>query len=647
MKAGEYRKDIDSLRAVAVMMVLVFHFELFGAQGAGFLGVDIFFVISGFLITSIVKRQLDDGTFDLRQFYANRIRRLAPALFTVMALTLCMGMVWLLPRQLTDLGKEAMAAQTYLSNFYYWRTINYFGLSANSAFFLHTWSLAVEEQYYLLYPIFLIAVHRIAKRRFWLALGLVLIVSFLINIYFVDKKPEATFYLLPTRAWEFLVGALTSRIASIYVSQAEASLIFLTGLALIGASAIFLNRDLPLPGYYAAIPVLGAAFTLFAGDKCSLHILRAFNASSIRYLGKISYSLYLVHWPVVVFARSMLGTEDNLPWRVVLFLSSIGLAVVIYHLVENPIRNRKAFAASRQLASAYGLGLICSILFCAVILATGGLPQRFPGPVIDLAAYTDDKTPPLTQCEFSHQSLNSITDLCMIGSNTAPRWLIYGDSHAWAGYQAFDIWLKRTKQSAVFMFQHSCPPLRGVHLYHDQDRCFNFNEQIFNVLAKSPAISKVLLVSIWRQGKDGIATSKDIVPTQASASVLFKEAFPKTVADLKALGKDVYIWEPLPGAREDVPIFMARAAMMHLNRELEFSRDEYLSDFSFFFDVLNSLRTQVSGRLSSSRALCGSGICMASLDGKPLYFDTNHPTASSAEFWADLLVRMERGASPS
>ena len=205
-----YRPDIDGLRAVAVLLVLVFHFSLIPTVNAGFLGVDIFFVISGFLITTILAEQFANSEFRLSGFYVNRIRRLAPALFVVLILSLLAGWFLLFPGELIDLARQILWSQLYLANIFYWRNINYFGLQAHDVFLLHTWSLAVEEQFYLLFPGFLLLVFRFAKRFLWGTVALIGLISFGLNIVFVSWKPEAAFYLLPTRAWEMLVCPLRS-----------------------------------------------------------------------------------------------------------------------------------------------------------------------------------------------------------------------------------------------------------------------------------------------------------------------------------------------------------------------------------------------------------------------------------------------------
>src|ERR1700727_1955573 len=226
------------------MLVLVFHFSLFAQVKAGFLGVDIFFVISGFLITGILTKQLDKSTFSLMAFYVNRIRRLAPALLTVMLMVSLAGLFLLFPNDLSELIRQVFASQLYVANIYYWQRLSYFGLTSHETFLLHTWSLAVEEQFYLIYPIVVFLLHRYLKKFFWTTLVFGAMVSFAINIILVSRKPEAVFYLLPTRAWELLLGALVPLVAIKWVRGRYADeLIGLLGVTLIIICLIYYRDD--------------------------------------------------------------------------------------------------------------------------------------------------------------------------------------------------------------------------------------------------------------------------------------------------------------------------------------------------------------------------------------------------------------------
>ena len=547
------------------------------------------------MITSIIKSQLDNGTFDLWRFYTNRVRRLAPALFATIALTLLIGTLWLFSARVIKSGQGNHRGPAVRVQLLLLENNQLFRLECE---FLFSYSYVVAGSrraiLFVLSDSFYSQCTRLMRKQFWGVIVVTLTASFLLNmpIYFVGRKPEATFYLLPTRAWELLIGAMT-----LYVSTRNPSCtttcriaIFCIGMAMILFAFLFLNENLSFPGYLALIPTIGAASIIFAGSDSQVFPARFLSKTGIVYIGKISYCLYLVHWPMTVFARSFLGPEYSIYWRLLLFAASIGLASATYHLVETPIKRARYNLTQPKLMRAYLTGLLMSVGFCTIVYRTDGLPGRFSAQVAALAAFVDDKPPPLSECEANYRPLGSIAEMCQIGSEVQPDWLIYGDSHAWAGYGAFDLWLKRTGQSAVFIFQHSCPPLRGIHLYHDSDRCFDFNEQVFGLLAKTPSIKKVLLVSIWLEAADGISRSKDTIPTVQTSSALFKQAFPQTVDDLRMINKAVFIWEPVPGARSDVPTAMARSAIMHSDPALEFSLEEYLQKFAFFFEAPSTRR---------------------------------------------------------
>lgn len=637
-----YRADIDGLRAVAVILVLLFHFSLLSGITAGFLGVDIFFVISGFLITSILKGQLDTGTFRLGAFYVNRIRRLAPALFVVLLIVMSAGYLWLFPPQLLDLSKQVLASQFYVANIYYWQSINYFGLTAHDVFLLHTWSLAVEEQFYLIYPACLWLVHRYLKKYFWAALILGLLVSFVLNIVFVDLKPEATFYLLPTRAWQLLIGALVPPVAAAWRrNKSSDELIALLGIGLIAVSVTCYRSNYPIPGFYALLPTLGSACLLLSGHSRVTTISRALSWRPIVYTGKISYSLYLVHWPVNVFAALLIQVY-SLHWRVAMFTLSIALAALVYHLVENPLRHRRVLATNRRMLLGYAAGLTVTLSIFLVVQIADGLPRRYPDEVARLASYVNDRTAPLTECEFQGKTAVRFNSACMLGAlNKSPTWLVYGDSHAWAAHDVFDKWLKLNDQGGMLIYRHGCPPVTGIHLIEAKDDCFKFNQAVSRFIETQPNLSNIVLVSTWRWPVEGglLNSSKKLLTPPESMQV-FTARFIQTLQHLHSLGRLVYVWEPVPGASRSVPLELARAALQHRPADVDVSTAEYLLVNRPFFDALNKSRRWIAGSFSPSQTLCAGGECAVEVDGTPLYFDNGHMTKSSVDVW--MLVLQHR-----
>lgn len=491
----KYRHDIDGLRAIAVLMVLVFHFDLAWKGKAGFVGVDVFYVISGFLITTIIKKQLDDNSFDLRAFYISRIRRLAPAFFAVLVMVMAAGAFLLFPDDLYELSKQALASQTYIANFYYWRNINYFGLNADNVLLLHTWSLAVEEQFYLVYPLFLLLTFRYLRRYFWGALFVVLAASFILNLAFVKGYPEATFYLLPTRAWELLLGGITPLIhEKFHRSRQTNELIGIAGFSLILSAMLLYNEQIRVPGTFALLPTFGAVCLILSGTSNTTTTSWLLGLHPIVYIGKISYSLYLVHWPINVYAKNLLEDDYTLPWRLGMFALSFVVSAIIYHAIENPFRRRKLFTTDRKLITGYVSGLCVTVFAFLAVKSSDGLPARFPDEVVRIMSYANDKTPTLTKCEFKDKTTLRNSDFCTIGTpGKEPDWLIYGDSHAWAGHDAFDKFLKLKGSAGLFMFRHACPPVNGIHLFKDKGKCLDFNKEISNFLDNNKKNKKRLL----------------------------------------------------------------------------------------------------------------------------------------------------------
>ena len=636
MRTLKYRPDIDGLRAVAVLLVLVFHFDLTGGGKSGFIGVDVFFVISGFLITSIILRKLDEGNFSLGAFYINRIRRLAPPLFAMLALTLVVGYLILFPDDYVKLAWQGICSQLYVANIYYWRTINYFGYQSDRVILLHTWSLAVEEQFYLVFPVLLMCAHRFARKYLWPVLGLIAIVSFVLNIAFVAAKPEAAFYLLPTRAWELLIGSFVYWIsARWFKSVALNQICGLIGVLLIVIGVLGYGEHTHFPGYFALLPCLGAACLIASGFQGGSFASRLLTVPPMVYIGRISYSIYLVHWPINIFATFWLGDRYSWSMRFEMFGLSIVIAALLFHLVETPFREGKMLAGSRRMVSIYAAGVCASVVGFAVIVMGHGLPQRFPANVARIADAALDKPKLDPACEFDPKAVAGRPPYCLLGMKSkAPEWFVMGDSHAWAAYSALDTWLQDRGQSGIFSFRHGCMPIDGVDLYRDSS-CRAFNVALARVLAETPTVTSVFLVARWHQGdEDVISESDQKLLSKDESTALFNRQFAATLRRIHAMGKRIVIWEPVPWAKTDVPAALARQVLSGHVSDLGISRSDYTKVHEFFFSDLNENRSLIEARFSPSEVLCHTGQCMVELGGYPLYFDGGHLTTSLSGFWA-------------
>ena len=285
----KYRADIDGLRTVAVLLVLVFHFDLFALGKAGFIGVDVFFVISGFLITSIIRTDLEAGRFHFGDFLYRRVRRLYPALMATLLLTLVAGWFLFLPHRFAELATETLWSLLYVVNVYFWQNVNYFGLQAGSVPLLHMWSLAVEEQFYVFFPLVCMIVWRWQPKLLMPVVVLGALASFAMGVIFTPLKPEASFYLLPTRAWELLLGAILAlgvhgrRPQGMWLKAMGPA-----GLLLIAGSVVFYGPLTQVPGWFALLPTLGAVALILSGFAPGTPTTRLMSSAPMVWIGKIS-----------------------------------------------------------------------------------------------------------------------------------------------------------------------------------------------------------------------------------------------------------------------------------------------------------------------------------------------------------------------
>lgn len=334
----EYRADIDGLRAIAILPVVFFHAGFGFAQG-GFVGVDVFFVISGYLITSLVHREMLAGEFSLARFYERRVRRLFPALFAMLSACAVVAAWLLLPQDLRYFGGSLFATTLFSSNIFFWLEAGYFDVAAERKPLLHTWSLAVEEQFYLLFPFFLLLVLRYLPRRLVAVIGAVTVVSLLTSEWMLRNSDSAAFYLAPFRAWELGLGASLALIAPrTRHDNRYAEAFAWLGLALISASVAAFSWQTPFPGLHALVPAVGAALVIWSGSRASTHAARILSARPLVFTGLISYSLYLWHWPLLVFARHFAIRELTAAERLGVLLASVVLAMASWRYIERPFR---------------------------------------------------------------------------------------------------------------------------------------------------------------------------------------------------------------------------------------------------------------------------------------------------------------------
>ena len=380
----KYRPEIDGLRALAVLPVIFFHAG-FSAFAGGYVGVDVFFVISGYLITTLIVSDQRAGTFTLQYFYERRVRRILPGLFVVMLVCLPFAWFWMIPSELKEMSKSMMAVAAFVSNILFWREGGYFETPGAFKPLLHTWSLAVEEQYYLLFPVFLLLVWRFGKRWITVIFAILAIASLAAAQWSSKYHPQAAFYLLPTRGWELLIGAsialyfldatpaaLAAREAASRTNEAGAIL----GLALIAYAVVAFDRNIPYPSLYALAPTLGTGLVIFCANQRTL-VGRLLSTSVVVGMGLLSYSAYLWHQPIFVFARIRSDTALGTPVLIALSAAAIACAYVSWRYIEKPFRNRSWIARPAVFTAAAAMTILF-LLAGFLGYTTNGFAYRYP-----------------------------------------------------------------------------------------------------------------------------------------------------------------------------------------------------------------------------------------------------------------------------
>lgn len=540
MRSFNYRPDVDGLRALAVLGVILCHAE-FGVPG-GFVGVDVFFVISGYLIASLIIKDLRQGTFSLANFWERRIRRIVPALLTVTLVTTLASWFLLVPEALAAFGKSVVALGCLVSNVHFWREVGYFAAAADEKPLLHTWSLAVEEQFYLFVPVFLLLMSRVCRLHWAVTLvAIAAVVSFGVSVYGVAHHPSATFYLLPTRAWELFAGVLLAfRLADGSGRPGRwREPVAALGLALILASCFLYDDKTPFPGLAAVPPVLGTALLIVSGHaKERMPYTNRFLASQpLVFIGLISYSLYLWHWPLFAIARHQsiypLGVVDKL----LLIAASFVLAVTSWRFVETPIRSRRFLATRWKLAAAIPFAYATVLLAGIVIYQGDGFARRLP-PQARLYASTGRLD---SRYVIELGSTDVPERLPHFGDpDVPPQLLVWGDSFAMAIVPAIESLCQEQGLTARIATHSSTAPVieyffRGRFGLNTE--AMSFNAAIAKYV-RSSRIRIVVLAANWRL---------------YSSDSTFSDALLKTVDTLQEAGATVCFMNTVPTFAFDVP----------------------------------------------------------------------------------------------
>jgi peptidoglycan/LPS O-acetylase OafA/YrhL len=638
------RRDIDGLRALAVIPVVLYHYGL-GVRG-GFVGVDLFFVISGFLITSIIAREVTAGRFSFVDFWARRARRILPALSVVMLACVVFGWILLTPKAFAELGREVRYQAMFASNILFMRQDGYFEPASDFKPLLHTWSLAVEEQYYLFFPLIMVMLMRYLKH--WrLGLLALTLVSFALSIWGIGHAPDKVFFLLPMRAWELLCGAL---LAVLPVSDRQFKPWLYQVVSGAGLSAVLLalflfDRNTLFPGWAALLPVLGAAAMIWANGHCTTWVSRLLSARIFVGIGLISYSLYLWHWPVYVYA-SAISVDGMQAVDAVLWIAlCMGLAWLSWRFIELPFREKRLLAGRRPVLVAGLVSMLVLAMAGQFVRSQDGFPQRLSGQALEYAQADDWSAGQMDCLLQSHKDDDrSLSQVCQFGgsSDAAPLQLIWGDSHAAALMPAIKAIAQRFGIPAALASLTGCPPLVSDAL---EAKCQAFNAQTL-ALIREKHVHDVVLVARWslylygaEDGNRGNVMHADV--SRVAAQKLMAQELSAQVSSLRQAGARVWLFKEVPLQRKGTIARLTSLAMIgrsaeHVGRPLadHLQRQQFISGL---FDQLSAQDAQVHV-IDPASLMCPQDICRAVIDGVSQYKDEDHLSDAGGERMKPLLA---------
>ncbi|HYE52312.1 MAG TPA: acyltransferase family protein [Azospirillaceae bacterium] len=616
-----YRPDVDGLRAVAVLSVLLFHAGIAGF-GGGFVGVDVFFVISGYLITGIIAGEIRQGTFSIAGFYERRIRRIFPALFAVVAFVAVAAAFLFMSTEFRDVGQSVVAATLFVSNLLFWWETDYFDGSAELKPLLHTWSLSVEEQFYIVFPLFLAAVHRWAGGRFTAAVLPVALGSFALALWGMGVDASATFYQAPTRAWELLIGSLLALGAVPALrGRGAREAAGVLGLALVAWPVLGYSAETPFPGLAALPPCLGAALLIHAGqgDAATRPLAtRLLSARPMVAVGLISFSLYLWHWPLLVFARYLAMRELTALETAGIVALTFAAAWASWRWVEQPFRHRtpiltrpRLFAgATAVMASATAAGVAIAMTGNWVGLhwrQEGGEAARLVayGNYPEIDGFSDPCFLALKRRtgEFSRET-------CLAQDPARRDYLLIGDSHAahwWPG-------LERTYRGVNFprATAAGCRPLLD-RTTSPSPNCAWMNAHLFREYIPGTRPDGVILAGRWE--------AADL------------EALPETIRFLKEHAGEVVLVGPVAEYFSHLPYFLARdPGVTRAGPDAAYMR----KDRAPLDGALRRLAAAEGVRyVSFMEVACPGGACeLYAAPGVPMQWDYGHLTLEGAALLA-------------
>ncbi len=633
-------------------------------MSGGYVGVDVFFVISGFLITSIIYAEIRQGTFSIVRFYERRARRILPALILVSVSCIPFAWAWMTPGELKDFAQSLIAVSIFSSNILFWVETDYFAAAAELKPLLHTWSLAIEEQFYVFFPLLLLLFTRRSRHVLLAWIVLLSAASFAVALWISSVDRAANFYLLPSRAWELGAGAVLALTADSWqgMERRRAEVLSITGFVLILIAIVKFDQQTTFPGPWTLLPVVGTGLLIVSATP-STCIGRLLTLPFVVKVGLISYSAYLWHMPLFAFLRIRLFV--GVPEVVYALASAVSLilAYLTWRFVENPFRRRE-FLDRRRLFALAGLASVAVISLGCVAIFEAGIPERFEDKwehVAELLDVGDDKN--LPACIATRDRPFSPDKTCLHGVTASVRTAVWGDSHSHAVALELGNTLAKFGQGLRQFSYARCAPAVGYYNVAHPDKCPEFNEEVLSILLSDPGLENVILIARWamffegvpfnnREG--GIESAGDRYGLPQGVPPKFvrnQERIPQlgsvfraTVEKLLESGKRVVVVYPIPEVGWDVPSLLAKAILYDSRIENPVSTsytvfEERARNSYDQLDVLEDGDSLI--RVYPERFLCNRQLrdrCIAQLDDIPLYSDDDHLSELGATILSELIV---------
>jgi peptidoglycan/LPS O-acetylase OafA/YrhL len=639
MRLG-YRPEIDGLRAIAVLIVIFNHlgWKLFSG---GYVGVDVFFVISGFLITSILLSEIRDGQFSITAFYKRRIIRLAPAYFLVLAAASALAVALMLPADLLDYIKSALYSTVFLANFYMWKEVGgYFNNQVEFIPLLHLWSLAVEEQFYIFWPLILWLLHKLVPAR-WLAaivaVGIVLGVG--VSEWGIVRNPAMAYYLMPTRAFELAIGAWLAFAPATPGSAAWRRAMPTLGLALIAVPMFTYNGDTAFPGLHAALPCLGSALLIQFADRRTEWVGRLLSTAPANLIGRISYPAYLWHWPLIA-ALNICLIPIGPGVAVAVLAVTLGLSYLTYRYAETPAKRLQARPFRKVFGLGYALPALALSAAAAVAISAHGWPQRFPADVIAKSAALHHGSETVRRnCFEGNPSKPGQPDSCILGVNKpGVDLLLIGDSHANHYSGMIDVLAKDAGLRGYDITQSNTIYLPEVHRFHDQKGRrvehweFYARNQYIEALLKREKFRYVVLAGSYAKHFNIGDWTMDGRP-QASSREIFTSQFEAALRQILDNGAIPVVIKGNPSIKDGSQRCTLENALGRSHADCDNPVSEYRQVFSGWNAYLEQLAQRYPQMIVIDPAaiICDAQKCHTELQNVPIYKDGGHLNYTGSE----------------